>query len=329
MKTVRGLAKRLERKMGASGTAYRSAGAMNLMHPRAGPRCGSTGPTARGINLGNALRELDRPEEAVAAYREAFCLNPASPSLSTYLGSALREVGQIAEAETVCCAAIRINLHDIEVHYSLAHLMLLTGRLQEGCEEFEFRRQLERLQPGNLPHPLWDGRPTGGRRVLLHAEEGLGDTIQFCRFVPQFAERAPILILVPPSLVRLFAGLPGVERLVTLEDPPLDFDMPLPLLSTPRLLGTTLETFPATMPYLHADPEQAAEWRHQVQALPGLRVGLVRAGNQQHGQGRRRSITLNRLAPLADVPGVSFVSLEKGSAASQARRPPPGMVLHD
>ncbi len=217
----------------------------------------------------------------------------------------------------------------MEAQYALGYLLLLTGRLQEGWQGFEARRQIQRMQPLQILRPLWDGSPVPERRVLLHAEEGLGDTIQFCRFVPLLAERARIVFGVPQALVRLLAGLPGIEQIVTMGDPAPAFDMHLPLLSAPHVLSTTLETIPAAVPYLHADPDQVADWHGRLRDLPGLRIGLAWAGNPHLVNDRRRSIPLDRLAALADVSGVSFVSLQKGAAASQVSAALPQMVLHD
>ncbi len=281
------------------------------------------------LNLGNILRMLGRLDEALAAYCAAFRLNPGLKNLRTSLCGLLRDTGQHAGLEAMSREAIRLNPQDMEARYVLAHILLLTGRFQEGWQEFEARRHLLKIKILNLEQPLWDGTPSDTQRLLLHTEEGFGDTLQFCRFVPLVAERIRIVLAVTKDLARLLRGLPGVERVVTIGDAPPEFDVHLPLLSVPRLLGTTLEAIPAAVPYLHADPDQVAAWRSRLEELPGLRVGLVWGGNPKHTNDRRRSIGLDRLAVLADVPGVSFVSLQKGEAAREARTLPPGMALHD
>jgi hypothetical protein len=140
---------------------------------------------------------------------------------------------------------------------------------------------------------------------------------------------------VPYTLARLIRTMPGPQRVIAHNEPAPEFDVHCPLLSLPLALGTTLESIPATLPYLAADPDQERAWRIRLAALPGLRVGLVWAGNPRpadraaNAVDRRRSMALSRLAPLGAVPGVSFVSLQKGQRADEAKVPPPGMVLHD
>jgi hypothetical protein len=183
--------------------------------------------------------------------------------------------------------------------------------------------------------PRWDGRECHDRIVLLHAEQGFGDALQFCRYVPLVAARARVLLEVPRPLLRLLSGLEGVEQIVAEGDKLPSFDFCAPLMSLPHVFGTELETIPARTPYLAAPPARVAAWRERLAALPRRRIGLVWAGNPRPHQpeanavDRRRSTSLDRFAPLAEVPGVSFVSLQKGAAAVQSRTPPSGMVVHD
>ncbi len=176
---------------------------------------------------------------------------------------------------------------------------------------------------------------TADRTILLHAEQGYGDTLQFCRYVPLVAQRARVVLGVPTALRRLMASLPGDKLIVTEDDALPPFDLHCPLLSLPLAFGTTLATIPATIPYLRADRLLTARWRKRLTALPGLKVGLVWAGESSQAMAdaqardRRRSIPLARLARLGDVPRVSLVSLQKGAAATQAREPPAGLTIHD
>ena len=174
---------------------------------------------------------------------------------------------------------------------------------------------------------LWRGEAIGDRTILLHAEHGLGDTLQFCRYVPLMVCR--IILEVQAPLVRLLSRLPGVMQIVARGDKLPPFDLHCPLLSLPHAFGTTLDTIPAGMPYLSADPALAANWQERLLGLDGLRIGLVWAGGRRFKDDRRRSIALKTLAPLGDVSGVSFVSLQKDEAAAQAADPPHGMMLHD
>ena len=182
--------------------------------------------------------------------------------------------------------------------------------------------------------PSWNGEAIGDRLILLVAEQGHGDTLQFCRYVPQIAAGARGTILaVQPGLVRLLSRLPGVSEIITEGGRPSSFDLWCSLMSLPRAVGTTLETIPAVTPYLTADPADVAHWRARLARLAGLRVGLCWAGGQfnlgQVYRDRRRSLALDALAPLGDVPGVQFFSLQKGPPAAEAARPPHGLRLHD
>jgi hypothetical protein len=212
----------------------------------------------------------------------------------------------------------------------------LVGRFEEGWKEFEWRWKTKQTSGGlrDFSAPLWSGEPIGDRVILLHAEQGLGDTLQFCRYVPLIASGARVVLEVQAPLVRLLSRLPGIMEIVARGDNLPSFDLHCPLLSLPRALGTTLETIPAATPYLAADPARAANWRDRLTGLDGLRVGLVWAGGQRLAQqniaaGRRRSIALDTMAPLGGVSAVSFISLQKGEPAAQTTNPPRGMALHD
>jgi len=186
----------------------------------------------------------------------------------------------------------------------------------------------------DFPAALWRGEAIGDRTILLHAEQGLGDTLQFCRYAPLMGG-ADVILEVQAPLVRLLSHLPGVTQIVARGDRLPAFDLQCPLMSLPLAFGTTLDTIPAATPYLSADPRLAATWRERLVGVQGFRIGLVWAGEQGVNYpakavvDRRRSIALKALAPLGEVSGVSFVSLQKGAPAAQAADPPHGMTLHD
>ena len=288
-------------------------------------------------NLGNALRDLGRPAEAEASCREALRLRPDYSDAHSNLGAALYILGRPAEAEASCREAGRLRPDYPDAHTNLAHALLLAGRFEEGWTEYEWRWTTRQLLDGarNFPVPQWDGEAIGDRVILLHAEQGLGDTLHFCRYVPLMASGARIVLEVQAPLVRLLSGLPGITQIVARGDSLPSFDLHCPLLSLPRAFGTTLDTIPAATPYLAADPARTAEWRERLGHFDGLRVGLVWAGGQRQGlpsqviADRRRSIALDTMAPLGEASGVSFISLQKGEPAAQAATPPPGMALHD
>jgi hypothetical protein len=193
------------------------------------------------------------------------------------------------------------------------------GRFEQGWPGYEWRWKVNEfgsLSP--LHQPQWDGSPLEGRTILIRAEQGLGDTLQFIRYIPLVHQRGGrVIVLSQPPLTRLLACIPGVERLLAYGDPVPEFDVHVPLLSLPGLLGTTLQTVPADVPYLEAEPALVEAWRHRLGPCSGFKVGIVWQGNPQFRQDRARSTCLAQFAPLARVPGVLLFSLQKGPGAEQ------------
>jgi tetratricopeptide (TPR) repeat protein len=286
-------------------------------------------------NRGNALRDLSRPEEAIASYDRAAELRPDFAAAYSNRGLALQELNRHEAAIESYDKAIALQPDFAGAWWNQSLCRLAMGDFQRGWEMHEWRWKawLADQQP-ELPGPPWLGQsPIEGKTILVVAEQGLGDSLQFCRYVPLLAARATVVLLVPRALVRLLAGLQGVARIVALGDPLPAFDAWTPMLSLPLAFRTTLASIPSSMPYLSADPQRSAVWRQRLAAFPGLKVGLVWAGSPRHDQPAlratdlRRSITLQHYAPLAAISGLCLVSLQKGEAAAQT--PPPGMVLHD
>lgn len=287
-------------------------------------------------NLGILLEELGRFAEAEVSFRAAISLQPGYCDAVMSLGVVLCRLGRVAESETCLREVLRLRPNDAEAHLNLAGALLLDGRLAEGWEHHEWRwktRKSERAR--NLSAPLWEGQPIQGQTILLHAEQGFGDTLQFCRYAPLIANSgAKVILEVPRPLVRLMSRLPGVGEVVVRGDPLPRFDLHCPLMSLPRAARTTLETIPGGS-YLQAEPELSALWRGRLGDLAGIKVGLVWAGGRREDPtiaalDARRSIALDMMAPLGDVSGVSFVSLQKGEPAAQAASQIiPGMHLHD
>jgi hypothetical protein len=175
--------------------------------------------------------------------------------------------------------------------------------------------------PCSFPQPLWDGSPLAGRTILLHVEQGLGDTLQFIRYAPLVkALGGTVIFGCPEPLVGLLAGAPGIDSLVLPEDPLPPFDVHAPLMSLPHLLGTTLQTIPADVPYLSADPAATARWRSELNAVAGLKVGIAWSGSPRHPADRWRSIPLKHFGRLASLPDVKLYSLQKGPGSEQLAR---------
>ena len=286
------------------------------------------------INLSNVLRDLDRPEEALTSCREVVRLQPDLAEAHSNLGVALGDLGYPLEAEASYREALRLQPGMPGAHNNLAHVLLSTGRFEEGWEEYEWRWKTQHMPARDFSAPLWGGEAIGHRIILLHAEQGLGDTLQFCRYVPLIAAGGRIVLEVQSPLVQLLSRMPGIAEIVARGDRLPPFDLHCPLLSLPRAFGTRLDTIPGATPYLAADPGRASEWRKRLAPLDGLRVGLVWAGGRKPDPGmaaedRRRSIRLAAMAPLREVSGVSYVSIQKGEPAAESANPPPGLVLYD
>jgi hypothetical protein len=198
-------------------------------------------------------------------------------------------------------------------------LLLSRGRFQEGWAEYEWRWQVQGQPPPTFDRPAWDGAPLGGGTLLLYAEQGVGDTLQFMRYAALARQRAGAVILgCPPALIPLLSRCAGVDQLVATDVPLPPFDAHAPLAGLPRLLGTTAETIPAPVPYLTADPERVRRWRDELAPLRGFRIGVAWQGNARMvPYDRRRSFPLAALEPLARLPGVHLVVLQKGPGRDQ------------
>ncbi len=290
-------------------------------------------------NSGIALMGLNRHEAAVACYDRAVALRRDWPEALNNRGVALLAIGRLEAALASFDQALALNKDYADAHMNRSMWSLAAGDFDTGWREFEWRWQAPRLRRGQrrLAQPLWLGQADlAGRTLLLHAEQGLGDTLQFCRYATLAADRgARVVMEVQAPLRQLLTSLEGVSAVFSRGDALPDYDLHCPLLSLPHAFGTTLATIPASIPYLRADPAMAAAWRQRLAALPGLRVGIVWAGSRRpddplmHATDLRRSVTLARFAPLGSLPGISLVSLQKGEPAVEARAVPPGMVLHD
>jgi len=284
-------------------------------------------------NLGNALRDKGQLDEAIAAYRQAIALRPNYAEAHYNLGNALKDKGQLDEAMTAFRQAISVRPNFAEAHVNLSLSLLTSGYFQQGWEEHEWRWKCREF-PSPRRHfaqGQWDGSPLEDRTLLLHAEQGVGDAIQFIRYLPLVAQRGgKIIIECHTALQRLFRTVAANCQVVVPSQSLPAFDLHCPLLSLPRVFGTNLANIPNTVPYLHADPEDARRWQDRLAGHCSIvKVGLGWAGNPAHKNDRNRSMKLARLARLGQAPGVSFFSLQKGAAAAEAKTPPASMELVD
>lgn len=278
-------------------------------------------------NLANVLIERDEHKTAEFHYREAIRLKPDYPEAHNNLGSLFGRQCQLDEAISFYRRAIELRPDYHDAHTNLGMTLLGAGEFKEGWRAYDAHRKIEERK--DLIGPCWGGEDLGGGVLLLYAEQGYGDVIQFCRFLPLVASRARVVFQVPRELVALLENLPGIDQIVARGDPLPPYDAHCALMSLPRWLGITLERVLGDTPYLSADPQKKKKWRDRVKPLPGLRVGLAWAGNPALLDDRRRSISLDKFRCLAEVSGVSFVSLQKRKAAEQTLSPFPGILVHD
>jgi Flp pilus assembly protein TadD len=269
-------------------------------------------------NRGNTRGLRGDYDGAIADLRQALAWRPDFAPAHVALGSALGRQGMLGEAAACYRRAVQLNPRDPEAHYNLGTALLLLGQFAEGWAEYEWRWHRPGAVRREFPQPLWDGAPLGGRTILLHAEQGVGDTIQFVRFAPLVRQRGGRVVLeCQPSLVPLLTGFPGIDQLGPRRAALPPFDVQAPLLSLPRIFGTTLATVPAEVPYLFPDPRLVAHWREELGTEPGVKVGIAWQGDPRHSDDRSRSIPLVQFEPLARVPGVRLISLQKGPGMEQ------------
>ncbi len=269
-------------------------------------------------NLGLALLQLDRETEALTSLRRAIEVRPDFALGHSNLGNVLMDLGRPDEAWPGFEEALRLEPDNGEYHKQMSRLYLLNGQWQRGWEEYEWRWRGKDMQPRNFPQPQWQGEPLAGRSILLHVEQGRGDVFQFIRFAPLVQQRGGrVIVESVAELLPLLRGCPGVDQWVETGQPRPAFDVHLPLLSLPRVLGTTIDRVPAQVPYIFPEPDRVAHWRRELEPISGFKVGLVWQGSPVHIKDRMRSLPLRILAPLADVPGVQLLSLQKGHGAEQ------------
>lgn len=288
---------------------------------------------------GAALLPLSRFDEALDHAERLVALSPQNLGMYSLLGVVLRSLNRPREAIAVYDRALAIKPDHAEAHWNQSLARLAMGDFETGWKQFEWRWRNPALggERRRYAAPLWLGEASlAGRTLLLHAEQGFGDTVQFARYVPLAAARAARVVLeVPAPLASLLVGLAPNATVIAEGDPLPAFDLHCPFMSLPLAFATRLDTIPADVPYLSAPRDKTEIWRRRLAPLRGLRVGLVWAGAPRQFQAtanavdRRRSISLGHFARLAAIPGVSFVSLQKGDAARQARRPPDGLLLYD
>ncbi len=275
-------------------------------------------------NLGVALSNLGARDEALAYARRAVELRPEWATAHHNLGMVLGRRGETDAALAAYEQVLRIEPEYAEAHRNRALAWLTRGDFARGWPEYEWRWRCRGLERGpfRFTQPCWQGEDLKGRTILLHAEQGLGDTLQFIRYASLVKRRGGRVVLVcPPPLVRLLAGCSSIDHVLAAGSGASQglpaFDVHAPLMSLPLIFGTTLDDVPAEVPYLSATPASLERWRSALDEVTGFRVGIAWQGNRRHRNDRLRSFPMAALAPLARVASARLISLQRGAGTEQ------------
>lgn len=280
-------------------------------------------------NLGIVLREQNRFAESEASFRRAIELNASLVNAYNNLGNLLREFDRLDEAEACYLQALQIKPDYFDAHLNLSFVLLQRGDFARGWAEYEYRWMSRGNEPRRaFAQPMWTGdADLRGKAILLHAEQGLGDTLHFVRYATLLKKHgAKVYVFAPASLKSLLASCDGVTAVYAQGDALPPFDFHCPMMSLPMACKTEVATIPNRIPYLAASQLRAAHWRKVLGKKTALRVGVVWAGSPRKHQpaahliDRQRSMHFDQIKPLLDAPGVQFFSLQLGDEASVQSR---------
>ncbi len=264
-------------------------------------------------NLGTALQHLGRFDEAIRCFRQAVQINPRHPDAHNNLGCAFAENGKYTEAADCYEEALRIDAGNKMALWNRGNLRLLQGDLEGGWADAECRADLPGVVSLLFQQPRWDGSALMGKTILVYPEGGLGDTINFLRYLPLVkACGGKVLFGCQQALCALLSGISGIDRIIAVGSPLPSFDVQISLLGLPRIFATTLATIPAEIPYVAADPLLVEMWRKELEKFDGFKVGISWSAGS-----KKRSIRLAIFERLARVKNVRLISLQKGIATDQ------------
>jgi hypothetical protein len=270
-------------------------------------------------DLGNAAFNLDAFDIAIDANRRALELDATCAEAHSNLGWVYHMTGRYAEAIAAFAAAIALRPDFTLAHLNLALSLLICGDFAGGWDEYAWVCSIPAQQAhhANLDQvTLWNGEPFAGRQLLITLDKCLGDAIQMVRYLPAVKQLGGRVILeVKPPLISLFAGLAGVDEFHLRSDAAIladDVDLQVPILGLPRALATDLNSIPAPIPYLRAQPERVERWRPRLESSARSRVGIVWAGVPDYADDRHRSVQLDDFAALGEIEGIAWYGLQKG-----------------
>ena len=275
--------------------------------------------TAFQGNLGNLLKKQGKLAEAFQCYQQVLYLDPHSIEAYNNLGNIFKAQGQLELAIAYFQRAIALKPDWPIAHLGYSLTLLKKGEFSLGWQEYEWRFNNNEVSTPQLKQPRWDGTPLADRTLLIHWEQGIGDTIQFSRYLTLLTG-GKLIFVIPSILASLLKNLPQVDTIITHDqldkEPDISYDIWIPLLSLPQHFATTLDNIPATVPYLYPDLFKVEQW-HQRFAQNHFKIGIVWAGNPNHQDDRNRSCSLTYFAKLTKLPHVTLFSLQTGAAANQ------------
>ena len=262
-------------------------------------------------NLGLARQDQDRHGEALEAYNTLLDLSPDHPEAHNNRGNVLLALGRPLEAVAAYSGAIQRQPEHAEANWNLSLANLLLGHFAEGWQGYDWRLRQRDASPQPFRVPFWTGAQVEQARVLVHAEQGFGDTVQFVRYAAMIKQRCGFLIVQCQPLVRTLSSVGGIDQVVARGTDLPAFDFHVPLLSLPGIFSTVEETIPTSVPYIAPPSSLKASWRERIPVSADLSVGLVWAGNPGHKNDRNRSIPPEVFSTLLNLPGIRFYSLQK------------------
>ncbi len=279
-------------------------------------------------NLGNTLKEQNNLDDAVTSYKQSIAINPDYVMAHNNLGTVLQEQGKIDDAAKCYSRAIKLKPDYADAHVNKALTSLLNGNLKNGWQEYEWRLRTKNYAHKSFNRPMWNGKPLNGKTILVHTEQGFGDTIQFIRYLPMVqAQGGRVIFECLQNLICLLQNGNGFDKIIERKSSDKlseQFDVHVPLLSLPGLFDTTLDSIPSNIPYIAADPSLIDQWRIRFDDDNKYKIGIVWAGNPDHKKDHSRSCSLSDFATLAEIPELSFYSLQKGPASEEGSKWPDG-----
>ncbi|OGP50496.1 MAG: hypothetical protein A2Y79_06280 [Deltaproteobacteria bacterium RBG_13_43_22] len=266
-------------------------------------------------NLGNVFKEKGQLQEAKKQFQKALELDPKFAETYNNLGMIYKEAGDMSEALLMFQKAWEVKPGFAEAKWNMGLTNLLAGNFLDGWEGYEWRWEKPdyKKHKRDFPKPIWQGEELKGQKILLHAEQGYGDTLQFIRYFPMVAALdAQVYVECPLELRPLIKDMTGVNRVIVRGDPLPEFDFHCPLMTLPKVFGTTLDSIPQTIPYLKVDPDLVKTWQGRTNSAGSkFKVGLVWSGNPEHLNDQNRSCNPETLTPLTRIKKVQLFSLQK------------------